>query len=63
MKKNHHPYPDITISAITFSPKLLYWGFVYNDTRYHDVILPVPWYIVMSGFRCSTIQYLTRKIS
>ena len=50
MKKKIYPYPDITIIVIFFL-QYRYIGDSFKPIAwYNDVILPVPWYIVLSRF-------------
>ena len=55
MKKDY-PYPDVTIILIVFL-QYRYIGDSFKVIlRFNDVILPVPRYIVISGFHCIGIR-------
>ena len=50
------PYPDITIIVIVFLQYRYTGDSFLTIPRCNDVILPVPWYIVISEFYCNSIQ-------
>ena len=53
LNEKNYLYPDITIILIVFLQYRYIGDSFKTIPRYNDVILPVPWYIVISGFYCN----------